>query len=111
MTPEALSTPVESSLTKGLNMYVKGVPVGDRYSDVFRTMRAKTRDLRDTPGLLELLKAKGYCWIRRCNYRYNQILRLPTDGCIVDLFVHQHPGCMHIDSPAAKKLLKRMNYF
>ena len=81
------------------------------YSDVFRIKRITTPELKD-PATMEALRKQGYDWIRRLNpHRFDQIVRCPTVGCTVEVSVLQHPGCIPIDSPQAKKMINRICYF
>jgi hypothetical protein len=77
---------------------------------MFSRMEISTRELQ-RPEVLAAVKAKGFSWIRRRNPPFDSITRDPTVGCFVELFSLQHPGCVALDSPAAKKLINRVCYF
>jgi len=49
----------------------------------------------------------GFAHIRQLHYDYNKIAREPTNGCYVEAGV----GTIPIDSPKARKLIKRISYF
>jgi hypothetical protein len=81
------------------------------YSDAFRRTTAITYDLK-SPWILADYKRRGYYWIRRDTDRtFRQIVRNPTIGCHVELFVRPYPGTVHIDSAEARRLINRLNYF
>jgi hypothetical protein len=69
-----------------------------------------TPELRD-PGVLKKHLDNGFIYIRRLNYNYNHILRTPTNGCTVELTKVQDVGSFFLDSPAARKLIRRLCYF
>ena len=73
-------------------------------------VRTTTVELRD-PLVLKYHLDNGFIYIRRLNYNYNHILRTPTDGCNVELTKLQDVGSFLLDSPAARKLIRRICYF
>jgi hypothetical protein len=73
-------------------------------------IRTTTVELRD-PIVLQGYLDRGFIYIRRLHYNYNHILRTPTDGCPVELTKAQDFGSMLIDSPTARKLIRRLCYF
>jgi len=73
-------------------------------------VRTTTVELRD-PEVLKKYLDDGFVFIRRLHYNYNHILRTPTDGCPVELTKLQDVGSFRLDSPAAKKLIRRLCYF
>lgn len=97
-----------------MGMYMPAYPnplAGLGYSDMFRMKRMTTPELRDEK-IMEGLRKNGYIWIRRLNpHKFEHIVRTPTIGCTVEVFVVQHPGCVHIDSPTAKKMIHKICYF
>ena len=73
-------------------------------------LRTTTVELRD-PEVLKKHLDNGFVFIRRLHYNYNHILRTPTDGCPVELTRLQDVGSFPLDSPAARKLIRRLCYF
>lgn len=73
-------------------------------------VRITTPELRN-PFMLNMYVQRGFKYIRRLHYKYNHILREPTDGCMVELTKRQDVGSIPIQSGAAKKLIRRVSYF
>lgn len=69
-----------------------------------------TVELRD-PITQQKYIDRGFRYIRRLHYNYNHILREPTNGCYVEISKVRDIGSIHIQSPAAKKLIARLSYF
>lgn len=80
------------------------------YSGMFKRIECLTTDLQRSE-VLAAAKADGFAWIRRRNPPFDRIVRNPTVGCHVELFVLQHPGCIPLESPKAAALIKRVCYF
>jgi hypothetical protein len=81
------------------------------YADIFRCKPFWSQDLLN-PTLMRIVREQGFQWIRRLDTRrFEQIVRNPTVGCMVELCYLQQPGCVHLDSPAAKKMLTKLCYF
>jgi hypothetical protein len=80
------------------------------YVDRFRIARTNTVALRD-PYVMENYIRCGFKHIRQLHYDYNKIAREPTIGCYVELSVEADVGTIPIDSPKARKLIKRHSYF
>ncbi len=81
------------------------------YCSFFRKTVVWSCDLQN-PDVLEQYRMKGYKWIRRADpKRFADITRFPTVGFYVELYTSIYPGTKHLDSPAAKKMLKRLCYF
>jgi hypothetical protein len=81
------------------------------YGDHWRCKPFWSQDLLD-PTVMKIAKEQGFAWIRRVDHRrFEQIVRNPTVGCMVELCVLQHVGCVPLDSPAAQKMLKKVCYF
>jgi hypothetical protein len=60
----------------------------------------------------EFVKSEGYNHIRRYDERsFDQLLRRPTVGCMIELFQIPHCRTVPIDSPAGKKIINRICYF
>ncbi len=74
---------------------------------MFKKTIAYTVDLRD-PDVLADYKSKGFVWIRPRWRSFDNSLRNPIIGCYVEMFVYEDTACMYIDSPAAKKLIRRV---
>ena len=79
-------------------------------SDFYSKRRLLSTDLQD-PITLATLKNEGFGWIRRYNLHLDYVLRRPSVGCIVEITKAWDLGCVPIDSPAAKKLIRRICYF
>ena len=61
---------------------------------------------------LEEMRAQGLVWIRRSTGRsFDSLLRIPTIGCHVELLTVKGLFCVHIDSDAGKRLIRRLCYF
>ncbi len=74
-------------------------------------MHISTLELQE-PRVLELLLMAGFRYIRRYDdRRFEQIVRSPTIGCIVELFILQHPRCVPLDSAKARALIRKKCYF
>ncbi len=81
------------------------------YSDHFRCTRVWSQELKD-PWTLAGFKAQGFLWVRRLDHRrFEQIVRQPTVGCLLELCVLQQVGCVPIGSRQAKKWIQRECYF
>ena len=63
------------------------------------------------PGILACYKNMGYTHIRQIHKPYDKILRAPSSGCIVELLCYPDTDCHFIDSPKARKLMRRQSYF
>ena len=75
------------------------------YSELFQKKLVYSRDMR-YPEVIDLLREKGFEWIRpREGRQFHEILRNPTVGVNLEIFIVQHPGCVHIDSKKGKKLI------
>ena len=80
------------------------------YVDRFRIARTNTVALRD-PYIMDFYVRSGFNHIRQLHYDYNKIAREPTIGCYVELSVEADVDTVPIDSPKARKLIKRQSYF
>jgi hypothetical protein len=82
------------------------------YSNIFKMKRAYSIDLRNDKEFLDYLKAEGFIYIRRHEDRsFDQVLRNPTMGCIVELYQLPYYRSVKIDSPAGRKIINRLCYF
>jgi hypothetical protein len=82
-----------------------------KYSDYSRKVLISTIELKKIK-LLEKYKKHGFVWIRKLNQKsFENIVRNPTIGCIVELFIIWQPHCVPIDSPKATKLINKLCYF
>lgn len=91
-------------------LYAVVRPLTRPYYSQDGVVKTTTVELRN-PHLLKYYTDNGFVYIRRLNYNYNHILRSPTDGCDVELTKEQDLGCMLINSPQARKLIRRICYF
>ena len=78
--------------------------------DFYSKRRLHSITLQDPITLAEL-KNEGFVWIRRYHRHLDFVLRDPTLGCVVEVTKAWDIGCVPIDSPAAKKLIRRICYF
>ena len=81
------------------------------YANLFRRTEVYTYQLQKHPELLHLLCIAGFHWVRRVPQSYNKVLRQPTIGCLVEFYATPYPGTLEVDSPAGKRLLRRLSYF
>lgn len=91
-------------------LYAIVQPLNRPYFTQNAIVKTTTVELRD-PFLINYYLANGFIYIRRLHYNYNHILRTPTDGCDVELTKHQDIGSFLLDSPQARKLIRRICYF
>jgi hypothetical protein len=81
------------------------------YLNIFRKTIVWSQDLKD-PNVRESYALKGYNWVRRADPKhFHKIVRQPTVGFYVELFVEKHPGTIHIDAEKTQRLLDRTCYF
>ncbi len=81
------------------------------YSQVFSMRRLNTSDLKNKEYLDDLI-LKGFIWIRQYHNRhFEDIVRNPTVGCIVEVFRVRYPNCVEINSKYGKKLINKLCYF
>jgi hypothetical protein len=81
------------------------------YFSAYRVKRAYSMDLYNDKNFLEQLKADGFKYVRRYDRPFDNLLRNPTIGCIVELYQIPYYRCVDIDSPQGKKLISRVCYF
>lgn len=86
------------------------MPTSSSYLEMFSRVETWTYELQKF-GVLEWYRERGFHWIRRVPQRFERMVRNPTIGCFVELYRVEHAGCVHLDSLAAKKLVKRLCYF
>ena len=79
----------------------------ETYTQMFKKTIAYTVDLRD-PLIIADYKSAGFLWIRPRWRSFDASLRNPIIGCYVELLAQEDVGCLYIDSPAAKKLIRRV---
>ena len=63
------------------------------------------------PVTLGDFRVNGFEYIRQVHVPYNTILRSPSVGCYVQLTQMKEAGSLQLDSPKAKKLIRRISYF
>jgi hypothetical protein len=80
------------------------------YSYPIKCKSIKSADLKDE-RILSYYKKRGYIWIRRKKLILDDILRLPTVGCIIELMTQHRPGTVHIDSHEASMIINKICYF
>jgi len=91
-------------------LYSVVLPLNRPYFAHGSIVKTNTPELRD-PLVLNYYLDQGFLYIRRLHYNYNHILRSPTDGCNVELTKHMDIGSIPINSPRARKLIRRICYF
>jgi hypothetical protein len=91
-------------------LYSVVLPLNRPYFAHAAVVKTTTPELRD-PLVLRYYLDQGFLYIRRLHYNYNHILRTPTDGCNVELTKQRDLGSMPLDSPKARKLIRRISYF
>lgn len=72
------------------------------------SVRTEHTIILQNPDYLEALLEKGYAWIRPVKRPWRAILREPTMGRIVELFVTEYPGTVPIQSRAGDNLIWRL---
>jgi hypothetical protein len=95
---------------KLLPVYAVTQPINRHYMVHASLIKTTTVEIRD-PIILKHHIDNGFLFIRRLHYNYNHILRGPTNGCNVELTKIQDWGSILIDSPAGRRLIKRICYF
>lgn len=85
--------------------------INSQYGLAFRRSVFLSQDLLK-PAVRQKLKSKEMVWIRKdeTHYPFPYICRNPILGCRVEVFARFAPGCVHIDSPEAWKIIKRLCY-
>jgi hypothetical protein len=78
---------------------------GLTYAQLFQKKYVYSRDLR-SPAVMDLLREKGFQWIRpREGRQFHEILRNPTVGVNLEMFIVRHVDCVHVDSRQGQKLI------
>jgi len=93
-----------------MDIYSVVLPLNRSHYSQAALVKTTTVELRD-PLVLNYHMDNGFIYIRRLHYNYNHILRSPTDGCNVELTRYRDVGSIPIDSPQARKLIRRICYF
>lgn len=91
-------------------LYSVVLPINRAFFTHSSIVKTTTVDLRD-PLVLKYYLDSGFLYIRRLHYNYNHILRSPTDGCNVEITKQRDLGSIPLDSPQARKLIRRICYF
>lgn len=92
------------------HLYATIQPINRAYFSHSAYIKTTTVHLRD-PVVLEKYRQAGFVYIRRLEFKYEHIMREPTDGCHVELTKEMDFGSMHIDSLKARRLIRRISYF
>jgi hypothetical protein len=53
----------------------------------------------------------GYLWVRRIEYKFNNITRFPTVGCILEISNVRDIGSVLINSNKGKRMINKLCYF
>lgn len=81
------------------------------YLDYYRRIVCHNHELL-TPSFRMTMREKGMVWMRRHVIGdYHKIVRCPTVGFPVELYKVPVPGCVHIDSAAGRRMIRRQCYF
>jgi hypothetical protein len=81
------------------------------YARSFSMKRLLSVELQDEI-YLNKLRSMGFKWIRQHHPEdYNRVLRCPTVGCIVEVFINRDFGCVKIDSKEGKRMINKVSYF
>lgn len=81
------------------------------YLDYYRRTICHNHELL-RPSYKSYMREKGMVWmVRHVISDYNKIVRCPTVGHPVALYKIKVPGAVHIDSPAGRKMIRRICYF
>jgi len=92
------------------HLYATIQPINRAHFSHSAYIRTTTVQLRD-PVVLESYLLAGFVYIRRLEFKYEHIMREPTDGCHVELTKERDFGSMPIDSAKARRLIRRISYF
>lgn len=79
----------------------------DFYSRMFKRCIVYTGDLQD-PAFMAEMRAQGFVWLRPHHRPFDRALRNPIIGSYVELLVLEDVGCVYIDSPAARRIIRRV---
>lgn len=80
------------------------------YSDSFRMKIMNTQAL-GAPGVLDAHLAAGFVWLRRRIRPFDQVMRGPTLGFVVELSAHYQPYAIRLDSAKARRIVRRVGFF
>jgi len=80
------------------------------YARRFKITRVHSVELQD-PQNLQYYIQNGFKFIKRHEQQFDLIVRTPTIGCMLELSYSYHPFSVPIDSPAARKMIKKLCYF
>ena len=58
---------------------------------------------------ISVLMAMNLKWVRRYHRDWISTLRNPTVGCMLEFLRHRDVDCVHVRSPAARKLFTTLN--
>jgi hypothetical protein len=92
------------------HLYAVIQPINRAYFSQTARIRTTTVELRN-PVLLESYLQAGFVYIRRLEFKYEHIMREPTNGCHVELTKEMDFGSMPINSVKARRLIRRISYF
>jgi len=67
-------------------------------------------DLQNKQALQNYMNA-GYLWVRRVEYKFNYITRVPTIGCILEISNVRDIGSVLINSSKGKGMINKLCYF
>ena len=92
------------------HIYAVIQPINRPYFPHSAYVRTTTAELRN-PLLLERYLQAGFVYIRRLEFKYEHIMREPTNGCHVELTKERDVGSLPIDSVKGRRLIRRICYF
>jgi len=79
------------------------------YKHNFRDNRIVSTLLQNE-SILNMVKSQNKVWVRPLKRSWENTLRNPILGCILELRTFQTEHSVHIDSPKAKKLIWNICY-
>ncbi len=78
------------------------------YSKVFEKRRYRTTELKN-PKLYSLLLNNGFLWLRKYNERrFEDTLRNPTLGCLVEVMTYPDVGTIPLNSYKARRIICKL---
>lgn len=74
------------------------------YRHNFRYKRIPSVLLQNSE-ILDVLRSSNFVWIKPVSLSWEQTLRNPILGCVLELLSYQNQNFVHIDSVQGKKLI------
>ena len=92
------------------HLYAVIQPINRPYFPHSAYAKVTTVELRNPVILGRYLQA-GFVYMRRLEFKYEHIMREPTNGCYVELTKEKDVGSFPIDSAKGRRLIQRISYF